>query len=50
MASLAFTWKSQGRDHDALGLMKACHLLQKLKLGADHPDTISSFGVLSKWY
>jgi hypothetical protein len=49
MANLAFTWESQGRDHDALELMKACHLLQKLKLGADHPDTVASLEALNEW-
>jgi hypothetical protein len=29
MANLAFTWKSQERDVEALELIKACLLLQK---------------------
>jgi hypothetical protein len=27
MNNLAFTWKSYGRDHDALRLMKECFLI-----------------------
>jgi hypothetical protein len=49
MANLAFTWKSQGRDHDALGLMRECFLLRKQKLGVDHSSTISSLGALNGW-
>jgi hypothetical protein len=49
MANLAFTWKSQERDVEALELMKACLLLRKQKLGADHPDTVFSLEALSEW-
>jgi hypothetical protein len=49
MNNLPFTWKSPGRDHDALELMRECSVLRKQKLGADHPDTISSFEASSEW-
>jgi hypothetical protein len=49
MNNLAFTWKSHGRDHDALRLMKECFLIRKQKLGADHPHTVSSLGAINKW-
>ena len=49
MANLAFTWESQGRDHDTLGLMRECFLLRKQKLGVDHSSTISSLGALNGW-
>ena len=49
MNNLAFTWKSQDRDVEALELIKACLLLRKQKLGTDYPDTISSLEVLSGW-
>jgi hypothetical protein len=49
MANLAFTWKSLGRDHDALELMRECLLLLKQKLGVDHPDTIFSLEALNEW-
>jgi Tetratricopeptide repeat len=49
MNNLAFTWKSQRRDIEALELMKACLLLRKQKLGADHPNTTSSLKALSEW-
>jgi len=31
MNNLTFTWKSQGRDHNALGLIKECLLLTNTK-------------------
>jgi Tetratricopeptide repeat len=37
MANLAFTWKKQGRDVEAVGLMKEYVGLQRQILGADHP-------------
>jgi len=49
MNNLAHTWKSQGRNVEALELMKACLLLRTQNLGVDHPDTISSFEVSSEW-
>jgi Tetratricopeptide repeat len=42
MNNLAFTWKFQGRDNNALGLMKECLLLRKQKLERDYPLTVSS--------
>jgi len=49
MNNLAFIWKSHGREHDALRLMKECFLLRKQRLGADHPDTVSSFETIHEW-
>src|SRR6266480_7284163 len=42
MANLAFTWRSQGRDADALVLMESCAQARRRVLGSRHPDTISS--------
>ena len=42
MNNLAFTWKEQGRDAEAVGLMKECVRLQQWILGADHRHFISS--------
>jgi hypothetical protein len=49
MNNLTWTWKSQGRDIDAFGLMSECYLLRKQKLGADHPNTISSLKAMKEW-
>ena len=47
--NLAYTWKSLGRDVEALQLMEQCFELRTQKLGADHPDTIGSRKTLLKW-
>jgi hypothetical protein len=47
--NLAWTWKSQGRDIEAIGLMSECQRLLKQKLGVDHPNTTSSFETLKEW-
>ena len=49
MNNLAFTWKLQRRDNEALALMEECFKLRKKKLGLDHPDTMSSLGTLNEW-
>jgi len=49
MHSLALTWKSQGRDAEALGLMEECCRLRKQRFGPDHPLTVSTLDVLNKW-
>ena len=49
MANLAFTWKSQGRNLEAILLLKECFQLQTHKLGPQHPDTESSLETLNKW-
>ena len=47
MANLAFTWKEQGRDPEAVGLMRECVRLQERVLGASHPHFISSSNALA---
>ena len=37
MANLAYIWKSQGRDEEAINLMKQAERLQNEVLGIDHP-------------
>jgi hypothetical protein len=49
MNNLAWTWKSQGRDIEAVGLMSECHRLLKQKLGVDHSNITSSFETLKEW-
>ena len=49
MANLAFTWKSQGRNPEAILMLKECYQLQTHKLGSQHPATESSFETLNKW-
>jgi hypothetical protein len=40
--NLAFTWKGQGRDTEALELMQEYVQLRIRVLGVDHPNTNSS--------
>jgi hypothetical protein len=49
MANLAHTWKGQGRDADALRLIK--HSLELLieVLGISHPNTMSTLISLLQW-
>jgi hypothetical protein len=42
MDNLASTWKGQGRDLEALSLMKECVQLRQRILGFNHPHTLSS--------
>jgi hypothetical protein len=49
MASLAFTWKGQGREENAIGLMDKCVSSRTRVLGANHPSTLSSAETLIKW-
>ena len=48
IANLASTLKSQGRNKEAISLMKACIQLQKQILGPHHPNTESSLNTLNK--
>jgi hypothetical protein len=47
--NLAFTWKSQGRDGEAIRLMNDCVLSRIQILGPGHPNTISSLAALNSW-
>jgi len=49
MANLVFTWRSQGRDADALVLMESCAQVRQRVLGINHPDTISSVSTIESW-
>ena len=49
MNNLAFTWKRQGRDKEAIALMKECMRLRERVLGLDHPFTSSSRVALNQW-
>ena len=49
MKNLAFTWKGQNRDEEALTLMKHCIQLQKKILGPGHPFTMSTLTILDTW-
>jgi hypothetical protein len=48
MNNLAFTWKEQGRDTDAFGLINQCVQLRARVLGVKHPHTLSSTAVLTQ--
>jgi hypothetical protein len=49
MNNLAFTWKGQGRDSEALNLMRDCVQLRQQMLRADHPNLVSSSATLALW-
>lgn len=49
MARLAFTWKSQDSNHEALSLLKECFQVQTHKLGFQHPNTKSLLKALNEW-
>ena len=49
MNNLAFTLKEQGKDAEAISLMRDCVRLRKLKLRTNHPHFISSLNTLADW-
>lgn len=49
MANLAIIWKVQGRDAEAIELMRKCVELRRRILSTAHPLSISSSSVLSEW-
>ncbi|KAF2174314.1 hypothetical protein K469DRAFT_541483, partial [Zopfia rhizophila CBS 207.26] len=49
MNNLAFTLKEQGRDAEAISLMRECVQLQQRILGVDHPHSIPSLRALVEW-
>ena len=49
MANLAFTFKSQSRNKEAISLIKTCFKLRNRILGPTHPDTETSLEALNKW-
>jgi len=49
MNNLACTLRSQGRNEDALTLMRRCVQLRQCTLGHNHPHTISSSNILQNW-
>jgi hypothetical protein len=49
MANLAFTWKGNGKETEAVRLMEDCVRFRKRVLGLDHPYSISSCRALDTW-
>jgi hypothetical protein len=49
MTNLAFLWKEQGRDMEAIQLMEDCAQRLKCILGDSHPDFSSSDKILAEW-
>ena len=49
MNNLAFTWKEQGRNAEAIDLMRKCVRLRERVLGTNHPHFISSSDALAEW-
>ena len=49
MANLAYTWKSQGQDQNAIDLMRQVESLRREILGIDHPHTTVSSEIVDEW-
>ncbi|KAF2261824.1 hypothetical protein CC78DRAFT_413948, partial [Lojkania enalia] len=49
MSNLAFTWKGQGRNAEAIKLMSECVRLSHDILDANHPVYMSSLKLLAAW-
>ena len=49
MNNLAFTFKAQGRNDEAILLMEKCFQLREQVLGPQHPYTTSSLKALNEW-
>jgi hypothetical protein len=49
MANLAFTWKAQGQNVEAISLMRHCVQQRQEVLKASHPDLASSLTILRQW-
>ena len=49
MNDLAYTWKSQDRNEEAIDLMKQAKGLLRERLGTDHPLTMSCVQTLYEW-
>ena len=47
--NLAWTWKSCGRDMDALKLITGCLGLLKKTLGDSHPNTVACGETVKAW-
>ena len=47
--NLAFTWKENGRDGEALKLIEECAAARSRILGTNHPDTLPSRTTLLGW-
>ena len=48
-SNLAFTFKHQSKHEATIMLMKECHELRKVVLGAEHPYAQSSYEALKEW-
>jgi hypothetical protein len=49
MNNLAFTWRNQNRDVEAIDLMSLCLELSTRRLGASHPDTLVRTRTYNTW-
>lgn len=49
MNNLAFTWKGQGRDQEALKLMDECVALRSRIISTNQPHTLSPRTILVSW-
>lgn len=49
MANIAFTWKSSGRNAEAIELLRTCLGKREQILGLNHPDTLNTSSALLEW-
>ncbi|KAN0093887.1 hypothetical protein V8E51_017071 [Hyaloscypha variabilis] len=49
MNNLAFMWKGNGKEIEAVRLMQDCVRFRKRVLGLNHPHSISSCRALDTW-
>jgi hypothetical protein len=49
MSNLAWIWKFQGRNKEAVSVIIKYVQLRKKRLGMDHPYTKSSLETLTEW-
>jgi len=49
MNSLAWIWKDQNRDVEAIDLMSSCLELSTRRLGASHPKTLARTRTYNIW-
>jgi hypothetical protein len=49
MNNLSFTLKGQGRDDEAVSVLKLCLQLGRRVFGSQHPNILSSLKIRDKW-
>ena len=49
MANLSLTWKSSGRNTEAIEILRSCLAKQEQILGMNRPDNLSNSETLLEW-